>query len=736
MIVIIAEKPSVAREIAKIVGAGRREDGFLSGNGYCVTWAFGHLVQITTPDSDVPWKAENLPIMPAGFYLEAGQTTGADGKRKPDEGYLHQLEVIRNLFNSCEYIINAGDAGREGELIQRYIYSYVGCTKPVKRLWISSLTDKAIKEGLEQLHDSSEFDTLYAAGKARSEADWLVGINATRALSIIAGKGVRSLGRVQTPTLAMVCRRYLENRDFVPQAFWNIRVNAEKDGTPFKAVTRDRFLDKAKADAALEKVIEAGTMVVTKMEKKDKSLNPPYLHDLTSLQKEANKRFNLSAQDTLDTAQKLYEKKVLTYPRTGSKFVPEDVFATLPALIAQQQGHPRFGKAAAGLAGKSLNRHSVDATKVTDHHALLPTEVLPQNLSETEQKVYDLVLARLLEAVSPKCDMTSTNVELEIDGTIFAAHGNIIVRPGWKAILNDKPEKPKEGEEEEQDLPAFNVSDTVAVTSAECTEGKTKPKPLHTEASLLEAMEHAGKEVDDEDLKSALKDVGIGTPATRAGEIETILKRGYVTREKKSLVPTAMGLAIYEAVKDKYIANVEMTGRWETSLAKIVDGNVSATAFDASIRRYVQALTSEILGITDVSLRAAAMAEAEPEAIKCPKCGGPMRVWDTNVKCRVCGHSIWRTVAGKALSEATMKKVISTGHTQVLKGFRSKAGNEFDAALMLDKDGRITFDFSKVNEAAATRKPSSQPVNQSVIPAGSENEAPPPPSLDDMPYWM
>lgn len=751
MIVIIAEKPSVARELAKIVGANKREDGYLSGNGYCVTWAFGHLVQITTPASEVPWKSEFLPILPDGFFLEPGQSVGKDGKRVADDGYVRQLSIIKGLFDNCEYIINAGDAGREGELIQRYIYAYVGCTKPVKRLWISSLTDKAIKEGLQQLHENSEFDTLYAAGKARSEADWLVGINATRALSIIAGKGVRSLGRVQTPTLAMVCKRYLENKNFVPQTFWNLRVTSEKDGVSFQATTKDRFLDKAKADEALEKVRNIGQMTVTKMEKKEKSLNPPYLHDLTSLQKEANKRYNMSAQDTLDTAQRLYEKKVLTYPRTGSKFVPEDVFATLPSLIAQQQGHGRFGRYAASLAGTALNKHSVDATKVTDHHALLPTEVLPQGLTDIEQKVYDLVLARLLEAVSPKCDMISTNIEFMVDDILLCAKGNVIVRPGWKAVLNDKPEKAKgasEGkaadgqandEDEDQNLPPFAVGENAVITDVEQTEGKTKPKPLHTEASLLEAMEHAGKEVDDEDLKSALKDVGIGTPATRAGEIETILKRGYVTREKKSLVPTTMGIAIYEAVKDKYIANVEMTGRWETSLSKIVDGKVSAQAFDESIRRYVQALTSEILSITDVSLRAAAMAEAEPDAIKCPKCGGPMWLNETYVKCKVCGHPVWRTVAGKLLSEATMKKVLSTGTTQVLKGFKSKAGKEFDAALKLDADGRITFDFEKTNEKRAEAQNAgpaaqrSQPMNVDIAAAGSE-EAPPPPTLDDM--WM
>lgn len=733
MIVIIAEKPSVARELAQIVGAKKKGDGFLSGNGYCVTWAFGHLVQINTPESDVPWKAGNLPIMPSSFYLQPGMRVGQDGKKTVDPGYVHQLEVIKKLFDECEYIINAGDAGREGELIQRYIYSYVGCNKPVKRLWISSLTDKAIKEGLQNLHDSSEFDNLYAAGKARSEADWLVGINATRALSIVAGKGVRSLGRVQTPTLAMVCKRYLENRDFVPQPFWNIRVLAEKDGVPFKAITKERFLDKSKAENALESLSSNAFLTVTKMEKKEKSLNPPYLHDLTSLQKEANRKYNLSAQETLDTAQKLYEKKVLTYPRTGSKFVPEDIFSTIPSLLQLQKDHPRFGKKALAIADSKLNKHSVDATKVTDHHALLPTEVLPKDLSDTEQKIYDLVLARLLEAVSPKCDMISTSVEFLSGDTIFTAKGNIIVKPGWKSILNEKAESKTDTEDEDQNLPPFAQGDRIAVTSAECVEGKTKPKPLHTEASLLQAMEHAGKEIEDEDLKSVLKDVGIGTPATRAGEIETILKRSYVTRQGKSLVPTAIGLAIYQTIKDKYIANVEMTGRWETSLSKIVDGLVSVKAFDESIRRYVKALTSEILAVDDLALKAAVMAESEPDAIKCPKCGGPMKIWDTNVKCKACGHSIWRTVAGKLLTESMLKKLLTNGQTQVLKGFKSKTGNLFDAALKLDENAKITFDFSKVNEAKPQRL---QAMNVSVVSQDSEGDAPPPLTLDDIPYWM
>lgn len=595
MVTIIAEKPSVARDLARIVGATVKCDGYLTGNGYSVTWAFGHLVQIYTPEADGSWLIGNLPILPSQFYLQPGM--GRDGSKTADPGYVKQLSIIKKLFNESDYIINAGDAGREGELIQRYIYAYVGCTKPVKRLWISSLTDNAIKDGLAHLMDSSDFDNLYYAGKARNEADWLVGINATRALTIVSGSGRRlmSLGRVQTPTMAMVCKRFLENRDFVPQTFWNLKIASKKDGTAFAATAKERYYDVEKLNSDMQKIADAAVMTVTKMEKKERSQQPPYLHDLTSLQKEANRKFGITAQDCLDTAQALYEKKLLTYPRTGSKFIPDDVFAKIPSLLELQQAHPKYGKMAREMAGKTLNRHSVDKTKVTDHHALLPTEILAVGLGDMEQKVYDLVVVRLLEAMSPKCDLISTNAEFDAAGIPFAAKGNVIVNPGWRNIQHEKDEKEAE---DDQTLPAFVEGETLKILKIKPFEGKTKPKPLHTEASLLEAMEHAGKEIDEEDLKDALKDVGIGTPATRASEIETILHRGYVQKQGKSLVPTELGLSLYEKVKDSYIADVRMTGKWEKALANIVDGKTSPLAFDESIRRFTVALTDEILGRT------------------------------------------------------------------------------------------------------------------------------------------
>ena len=592
MVTIIAEKPSVGRDLARIVGAQVRCEGYMAGNGYAVTWAFGHLVEIFAPESDVPWMIDTLPILPENFYLRVGQSEGKDGRKADDSGYAHQLSVIRKLIDESDYIINAGDAGREGELIQRYIYAYVGCSKPVKRLWISSLTDNAIREGLAALMPSSDFDGLYYAGKARNEADWLVGINATRALTIASGgRKLLSLGRVQTPTLGMVCRRFYENRDFVPQTFWNLKVAARKDGTVFTATAKERYYDCEKLNADMQKVAACGKLVVTKMEKKAKSLQPPYLHDLTSLQKEANRKYNISAQECLDTAQALYEKKLLTYPRTGSRFIPDDVFAKLPALIELQQANARFRDQARNLVGVKLNRHSVDKTKVTDHHALLPTEILATGLNEREQKIYDLVVARMLEAVSPKCDMLSTSVEFDSDGVCFCSKGNVVQNPGWKAILREK-----ENDEEAQTLPEFAKGDVIKILKIKPFEGKTKPKPLHTEASLLEAMEHAGKEVDEESLKEALKDVGIGTPATRASEIETLLRRGYMVKQGKSLVPTELGLNIYEKVKNSYISDVRLTAKWEQALADIVDGKPSPLAFDRSIRRFTVALTDELLG--------------------------------------------------------------------------------------------------------------------------------------------
>ncbi|MDB8937545.1 DNA topoisomerase, partial [Parabacteroides merdae] len=401
---ILCEKPSVAASVAAVLGAKERHDGYLSGNGYLVTWAFGHLVQLAMPNAYgyTGFRRENLPILPQAFKYIPRQIR-EDKEYRPDPGVLKQLRIIRELFSRADRLVNFGDAGREGELIFRLIYNYTGCRKPFDRLWISSLTDRAIREGLDNLRPGNDYDNLYRAAEARAIADWEIGLNATQALSIAAGQGIYSLGRVQTPTLMMICCRYLENRDFTPQTYYRLKVSAEKDGTPFAAFSELRYETLPAANAALAAVTATGTVAVADVQRREVSQDPPLLYDLTALQKEANGRYGFSADKTLSIAQSLYEKKVLSYPRTGSRYLSDDVFDEIPDRIALLERYPAFAVHATVLKGTSLNRRSVDAGKVTDHHALIITECLPGKLSADERTVYDMVAARLLEAFSARC---------------------------------------------------------------------------------------------------------------------------------------------------------------------------------------------------------------------------------------------------------------------------------------------------------------------------------------------
>ena len=555
---VIAEKPSVAKDIANVLNVRERHDGYLSGNGYLVTWAFGHLVQLAMPEAYgyTGFRRENLPILPQEFKYIPRQIR--EGKEyKPDPGVLKQLKVIKEVFDRSDRIVVATDAGREGEAIHRYIYNYLGCRKPCLRLWISSLTDRAIREGLDNLKPGSDYDNLYRAAEARAIADWEIGLNATQALSIAAGQGIYSLGRVQTPTLMMICSRYLENRDFTPQTYFRLKVTAEKDGTPFAAISELRYETLPAANAALAAVTATGTVQVADVQRREVSQEPPLLYDLTALQKEANGRYGFSADKTLSVAQSLYEKKVLSYPRTGSRYLSDDVFDEIPDRIALLERYPAFATHAAALKGASLNRRSVDAGKVTDHHALIITECLPGELSADERTVYDMVAARLLEAFSARCLKDVTTVSFTAGNSVFTAKGTVIRSAGWRAVRNERDED----DEGTAALPPLQPGEAFLLQSAECVEKQTKPRPLHTESSLLSAMEHCGRELRDDELRDSLKGNGIGTPATRASIIETLFARDYVRREKKSLVPTDKGLAVYQIVKDKRIADVEMTGQ-------------------------------------------------------------------------------------------------------------------------------------------------------------------------------
>ena len=551
MIAVIAEKPSVARDIAAVLGATQKNDGNISGNGYIVTWAFGHLVGLAMPDAYgiENFRRENLPILPQSFQLIPRQVK-TDKGYKPDTGTVKQLKIIKEVFDQCDKIIVATDAGREGELIFRYIYQYLECRKPFVRLWISSLTDKAIRDGLQNLKDGTMYDNLFRSAKARSEADWLIGINASQALSIAAGRGTYSLGRVQTPTLAMICSRYLENKNFVPQKYWQLKLQTGKDSIEFSALSEEKFDNQQPAIDKLQIIKDSGQVQIKSVDCKEVNQEPPLLYDLTTLQKEANTKLNFSADKTLSIAQKLYEGKLISYPRTGSRYISQDVFDEIPERISLLETYDRFTGYAKSMKGSNLNRRSVDDKKVTDHHALIITENKPGSLQADEQAIYELVAGRMLEAFSEKCVKEVTSISLTSGESIFAVKGTVIKSAGWRAVFNVQ----EEGEEITV-LPALKEGENLSLSDIELLEKQTKPKPLHTESSLLSAMENAGKELEDAEMKASMKDSGIGTPATRAAIIETLFTRQYIIREKKALVPTEKGLAVYDIIRDKKIAD-------------------------------------------------------------------------------------------------------------------------------------------------------------------------------------
>lgn len=650
MIAVIAEKPSVARDIATVLGATQKNDGNISGNGYIVTWAFGHLVGLAMPDTYgiENFKRENLPILPQLFQLIPRQVK-TDKGYKPDSGTVKQLKIIKEVFDQCDKIIVATDAGREGELIFRYIYQYLDCRKPFVRLWISSLTDKAIREGLQNLKDGTMYDNLFRSAKARSEADWLIGINASQALSIAAGRGTYSLGRVQTPTLAMICSRYLENKNFVQQKYWQLKLQTGKDSIKFSALSEEKFDSQQPAIGKLQMIKHSGQVQVESVECKEVNQEPPLLYDLTTLQKEANTKLNFSADKTLSIAQKLYEGKLISYPRTGSRYISQDVFYEIPERISLLDTYDRFAGYAKSMKGSNLNRRTVDDKKVTDHHALIITENKPGSLQADEQAIYELVAGRMLEAFSQKCVKEVTSISLTSGDSIFAVKGTVIKSAGWRAVFNTQ----EEGEKNTV-LPALKEGDNLALSDIELLEKQTKPKPLHTESLLLSAMENAGKELEDVVLKASMKDSGIGTPATRAAIIETLFTRQYIVREKKALVPTEKGLAVYDIVRDKKIADVEMTGMWENALSKIESGEMNPDTFHKSTEVYASQITSELLGM-QLTLK------TQLDLI-CPKCEtGKIMLYPKVAKCdnTDCGLIVFRNKSDKQLSDKQVMELVT-----------------------------------------------------------------------------
>ena len=679
---IIAEKPSVARDIARIVGANSKQEGYMEGCGYVVTWAMGHLIALAMPEAYgfSAYKAEDLPIRPNPFQLVVRQAR-RDKEYISDPAALKQLKVIRSCFDKADRIIVATDAGREGELIFRYIHQHLNCHKPFDRLWISSLTDKAIREGLSNLKPGNYYDNLYHSAKARSEADWLVGINASRALSI-ARKGGYSLGRVQTPTLAMVCRRYIENRDFSSVPYWKLSALMEKEGVSLKAIGITDYESEASAQTALAALRSQSQLTVESVVRKVAGTPPPLLYDLTALQKEANRRHGFSADKTLSIAQSLYEKKITTYPRTGSRYISEDVFEEIPTL-QRKTGMP---------LSNPLNRHSVDNAKITDHHAIIPTGETPSGLSTDETTIYQMVVNRFIEAFSPDSEEERMLVRFTDGTNTFTWKACRQISLGWKAVQKGKEaEADKKEDDDEQflsSLPNLTEGEILPRVDAEITEHKTKPKPLYTEATLLSSMENAGKEVKEDDKRKAMAECGIGTPATRANIIETLILRDYIRRDKKSIIPTEKGLAVYEIVKDKKIANAEMTGSWELALAAIEAGKMPSDKFSQGINSYVETICEELLSLSS--------EQKSYPVYRCPKCGQQsVGIYAKVAKCRheTCGFHVFREVCGILLSEDNIRDLISSGRTPILKGLTSKAGKKFNARLVLKDDYTTIFEF-------------------------------------------
>lgn len=709
MKVIIAEKPSVAREIARVVRATNRKEGYIEGSNYTVTWALGHLITAAMPEAYgfKGFHRENLPILPPVFTLIPRQVKSGKGY-KADPSVVAQFKVIEKLFKAAESIIVATDAGREGELIFRFIYEYLGIAKPFERLWISSLTDKAIREGLSNLKSGAEYDNLYYAARARSEADWLVGINATQAVSIAAGYGTYSLGRVQTPTLCMVCSRFWENKKFTPQPFWQLSLSVKDDDENFRFSNPERCFNKEEATTLYEKIKAASHITIETIVRKEAKQEPPLLYDLTTLQKEANSRHRYSAEQTLTLAQKLYERGYITYPRTGSRYISEDVFEEIPALIAFLHDHPVWGIHTRNLS--VLNARSVNGKKVTDHHALLITGKKPIDVFGEEAVIYNMIAGRMLEAFSPRCEKDVTTVTALCEGVKFTLKGEIIRQEGWRSILKNEKGKDKEQlEAEEREsrengegvlIPEWNEGMQLAISACSLAQGTTKPKPLHTESSLLSAMETAGKELEDEELRACLKDCGIGTPATRAAIIETLFTREYMVRKEKSLVPTEKGLVLYSIVKEMKIGNAEMTGQWEADLAKIERGEMKEKDFRKDIESYATQITDELLS-------SKILFPQRRSDVHCPKCGkGSLVFYPRCAKCSDanCGWTLFRTVAGKSLTDEQLTRLAVNGETDIIKGFTSKAGKRFEASLSLDGDFKTVFVFPERKKTGKSRR--------------------------------
>ena len=635
MILCVTEKPSVARDIASILGADTRRDGYYEGNGYQVSWTYGHLCELKEPgdytDLWKRWSLGALPMIPQRFGI----------KLKDDEGIKKQFHVIETLIAAADEVINCGDAGQEGELIQRWVYQKAQCRKPVKRLWISSLTDESIREGFRHLQPASNFDNLYMAGISRAVGDWVLGMNATRlyTLKYAQSRNVLSIGRVQTPTLALIVTRQREIEQFVPEDFWEIKTLYR--GVTFNS-THGRFKTESDAGALVEQ-IKALPLTVTDVETKKGREAPPRLLDLTSLQVECNKKFGFTADDTLRIIQSLYEKKATTYPRVDTTYLSDDIYPKVPGILAAMAPYASLTSPLLALPSLPKSKKVFDSSKVTDHHAIIPTNVDPSHVAMTpeEKKVYNLIAKRFIAAFYPDCEFDTTAVMANIGEHEFKATGKVIRIDGWRAIYKkDREDTQDKTEDDNGNMPAMTKGESGPHQPA-LLKKTTQPPKHYTEGTLLRAMETAGRTVDDEELREAMKENGIGRPSTRAAIIETLYKRRYIRKERKSVVATQAGIQLIDTIKDPLLKSAKLTGLWENKLRRIEHGEFSAKQFADELKAMVQELVLNVL--RDNSGGSIIVETGKPKAPKAPttvrekKPRAPRIKSIEEIPCPVCG---------------------------------------------------------------------------------------------------
>ena len=716
MRVIVTEKPSVARDLAKVLGVGGRGQGVITGDGLTITWCVGHLVELEEPshynETWKRWSLDALPMLPEQFDLRVRRDGGRD-----------QYEVVRKVLRNRDVteVVNACDAGREGELIFRYVYELAGCKAPVRRFWASSLTEQAIRAAWGNLKAGESYDALADAARCRSESDWLVGLNATRAMTCKAREAadaeLLSVGRVQTPTLAMIVARDREIEAFVPEPFWQVKAtHRSEDGTEWQSLYFQSEQDRDKADkdqvpraerlqdgdlaAALADAVSDRPGEVVTADRRRKVEPPPFLYDLTALQRRANQRYGMSAQQTLDVAQALYEKhKLITYPRTDARFLTPDQVPELADSVRAVGTLRPYAEAAEAVLERGINpnKRVVDASEVGDHHAILPTSRTPSggSLSPDEKRIYDLVARRLLAVLSPDAVFGLTTLVVSVDvpppegleaPLLFRAKGRVTIERGWQVI--DPPSARKD-----KDLPNVDVGDPAHTVEAKVHEGATQPPKPYNDGSLLQAMETAGKQLDDAQLKRAMRSGGLGTPATRAAILGTLEHRKYILRRGKDLLATERGCALIDALPVEALKSPELTGRWEKRLTDIAEGREQRSVFMRDVAAYTTEVVEAIRASDPPPARLVAR-EQGPALGECPLCGQTVRERGKVYSCdsgTSCEFVVFKSIAKRAVSKTVLTQLLKGETTKSMKGFKSRAGKSFDAAMKLGPDGKVAL---------------------------------------------